>query len=309
MKILVTGGLGFIGSHLVDKLVMSGHDVDVIDAQKTGSNVAFSNAKARYYNIDLGIDESKIAELFRSNAYEQVFHLAAESHVDRAIKDANPFIRSNINGTYNLFKVLSAMKTAPKVLLFSTDEVMGELENGTFSEKDPTAPKNMYSMTKLAQEGIARSYFHSDGVQVITTRCSNVYGPRQHKEKFLPVILNSIYNNRAIPLYGDGKNVREWTYVEDAVDAAIFTMKSFQPNDIVHIGSGIEQTNLDVVKTVIKKLEKSEDLISFVGDRKGHDKRYALDVSKINKKGWRAKYNFDRGLDLTIKWFKEYSQR
>lgn len=160
-------------------------------------------------------------------------------------------------------------------------------------------------MTKQAQEGIARSYYHSDNVQVITTRCSNIYGPRQGREKFLPTIIRSVQNNRKIPIYKPGNQVREWTHVSDAVDGAIFAMTNGKINETYHIGSAIEKQNLDVVKFVLSEMNKDDSLISYVEDRKGHDKRYALSVDKMNQMGWKAKVSFEDGIRETIEWYKK----
>lgn len=318
-NIMVLGGLGFIGSHLVDRLIDAGETVIVLDAMKTGSNIKNCNSKARYIFEDLV--DFRWDDFFFNNNVDEIYHLAAESHVDRAIKDPQPFIDSNITGTYRLFHALTKelggrsrgmMYELPgtdprkiKVLLFSTDEVMGELATGSFKEDDPTLPKNMYSMTKQAQEGIARSYYHSDNVQVITTRCSNIYGPRQNKEKLLPTIIRNAKFDNKIPVYGDGQQVREWTHVSDAVDGAIFAMENGNINETYHIGSAIEKVNLDVVEFVLKEMGKPESLINYVTDRKGHDKRYALSVDKMNKMGWKAKVGFEDGIKETIEWYKK----
>lgn len=311
MKILVTGGLGFIGSHLVDRLIQLGNQVSVLDGLKDGSNISFANSKAIYYNIDLK-DKSSVWNFIENNKFDQIYHLASESHVDRAIKDPQPFIDSNITGTYNLFSGIIRYQPTTRVLLFSTDEVMGELESGSFKENDPTLPKNMYSMTKQAQEAIARSYYYSDKLQVVTSRCSNIYGPRQSQEKFLPTIISSIQaknTGKRIPIYGDGKQVREWTYVSDAVEGAIFIMKHGNLNDVYHIGSSIEKQNLEVVKFVIDQFKEDySQRTTHVEDRKGHDKRYSLCVDKLNKMGWKSKIQFEEGIKETIKWFKDNQQ-
>lgn len=304
MKILVTGGLGFIGSHLTDKLVEQNHEVHVVDALKTGSDIKNMNSKAQYFLQDL-CEEEKLEDLFKSNQYDQIYHLAAESHVDRSIKDAQPFINSNITGTYNLFKAIEKTQDKSKLrfLLFSTDELMGELTTGSFKEEDPCYPKNLYSMTKQAQEAIARSYYAMYGINIVTTRCSNIYGPRQFQEKFLPTIIRSLLQDKKIPVYGKGDQWREWTWVKDACEAAIFIMQNGQSNQIYHIGSGIEKQNIDVVNFVIKEMQKDSSFIEYVADRLGHDKRYSLCVDKVNKMGWKAQVDFEVGFKETIEWF------
>jgi len=302
MQVLVTGGLGFIGSHLVDKLIEQNYNVVVLDGLKIGSNIANSNVKAKYEICDLA-DVNAVADVLHKYQFDQIYHLAAESHVDRAIANAQPFIDSNITGTLNLYKTIKLAQPKSKILLFSTDELMGELEKGSFKEEDPTLPKNLYSMTKQAQEAIARSYFYSDNIQTITSRCSNIYGPRQ-QEKLLPTIIKSIQTNSSIPIYGDGMQVREWTHVSDAASGAIFVMNNGEIGQTYHIGSGIEKHNINVVKFVIQEMQSSESLIKYVEDRKGHDKRYSLCVDKVNSMGWNAKVSFEEGVKQTIKWYQ-----
>lgn len=304
-KILVTGGAGFIGSHLVDRLVLEGNKVDVLDAFKIGSNLKNCNSLATYHKIDLA-NKKAVEDLFNKNKFDQIYNLAAESHVDRSIEDAQPFIDSNITGTYNLFKAIvgSSSKQA-KILHFSTDEVMGEILTGSFKESDPTPAKNLYSMTKLAQEGIARSFYHSDQLNVVVSRCSNIYGPRQASEKLLPKTILNLLNGGNAKIYGTGNNIREWTMVEDAVDAAIFIMANATPFEIVHIGTGIEKENIEVVDFLLSNLGLDKSSLEFVADRKGHDLRYSIDFQKITNMGWKHRTSFEEGIKKTLEWYKQ----
>lgn len=305
LRVLVTGGAGFIGSNLVDRLIADGFLVDVLDAFKVGSNPKNCNKFATYHKIDLA-DKKSVEELFSKNRFDQVYHLASESHVDRSIQDAQPFIDSNITGTYNLFRILaSSDSNHAKILMFSTDEVMGELVNGSFKELDPTPAKNLYSMTKLAQEGIARSFYYTDRLNVIVSRCSNIYGPRQASEKLLPKAILNLLNGKKVPIYGTGKNVREWTFVEDAVDAAIFIMKHGKPFEIIHIGTGIEKENIEVVDFLLSNLGLDKSSLEFVADRKGHDLRYSIDFQKITNMGWKHRTSFEEGIKKTLEWYKQ----
>jgi len=306
MKVLVTGSLGFIGSHLTDALIELGYEVVGLDGLKTGSSIENVNTKATYEIIDL-FDKEMVLKCFQKYQFDQIFHLAAESHVDRSIQNAQPFIDSNITGTYNLYEAVKLTQDLSKlkVLLFSTDELMGQLTVGSFKEEDLCQPKNLYSMTKQAQEAIARSYFFSNNIQTITSRCSNIYGPRQFTEKFLPTIITSIQQQKPIPIYGSGNQVREWSFVKDAVNAAIFVIENGNANEVYHIGSGIEKPNIDVVKFVLGEMKASEDLISYVQDRLGHDVRYSLCVDKVNKMGWKHKVSFEEGFKHTIEWYQE----
>lgn len=305
LRVLVTGGAGFIGSNLVDRLIADGFLVDVLDAFKVGSNPKNCNKFATYHKIDLA-DKKSVEELFSKNRFDQVYHLASESHVDRSIQDAQPFIDSNITGTYNLFRILaSSDSNHAKILMFSTDEVMGELVSGSFKELDPTPAKNLYSMTKLAQEGIARSFYYTDRLNVIVSRCSNIYGPRQASEKLLPKAILNLLNGKKVPIYGTGKNVREWTFVEDAVDAAIFIMKHGKPFEIIHIGTGIEKENIEVVDFLLSNLGLDKSSLEFVADRKGHDLRYSIDFQKITNMGWKHRTSFEEGIKKTLEWYKQ----
>ncbi|MCX8028040.1 MAG: dTDP-glucose 4,6-dehydratase [Thermodesulfovibrionales bacterium] len=307
-KILVTGGAGFIGSEFVRQALERGYRVVVIDC------LTYAGDKKRlkdvfneivFYESDIA-DVSSISQIFRDERPEIVVHWAAESHVDRSILDASPFLKTNIIGT----KTLLDEALRHKVGLFiniSTDEVYGELgQEGQFVETTPLNPNSPYSVSKASQDMLGRAYHRTYGLPVITVRPSNNYGYWQYPEKFLPVIIYKAYHDEKIPVYGKGENIREWLHVRDCVNGVFNIIQHAKVGEIYNIGGGNERRNIDVVKAVLKIIGKPESLIEFVADRPGHDFRYSLNCEKIKKQcGWSPQIDFEKGLKETVDWYLE----
>jgi dTDP-glucose 4,6-dehydratase len=237
---------------------------------------------------------------------DSIVHFAAESHVDRSIENPSDFIHTNINGTYELLEF--ARKRNLRYHHISTDEVFGSIENGYFDENTPYDPKSPYSASKAASDHLVRAYHNTYGLPITITNCSNNYGPYQHTEKLIPLCITNILKGLKVPVYGDGKNVRDWIYVEDHCRAIDCVLQNGEIGETYCVGGDSEEKNIDIVKTIINKMgENEEEFIQFVEDRKGHDKRYAIDSSKIkNHLGWGQETNFEEGIEKTIQWYKDH---
>ncbi|MGC8650041.1 MAG: dTDP-glucose 4,6-dehydratase [Hydrogenobaculum sp.] len=309
MKLLVTGGAGFIGSEFVRKAVEIGYDIAVIDKltyagdlerlKEVESNIAF-------YKADI-TNKEFVEYIFKKEKPNIVVHFAAESHVDRSILDASPFIETNVKGTQVLLDVAKDIGVE-KFINIATDEVYGELgEEGTFREDSPLVPNSPYSVSKASADMLGRAYYKTYKLPVITVRPSNNYGPWQYPEKLIPVVILKALNDEKIPVYGTGQNVREWLFVSDCAEAVFEIMEKGKVGEIYNVGSNQERRNIEVVKTVLKLLNKPENLIEFVKDRPGHDFRYSLDTTKIKKEiGWEAKTTFEEGIENTVKWYLDH---
>ncbi|MGC9287345.1 MAG: dTDP-glucose 4,6-dehydratase, partial [Hydrogenobaculum sp.] len=309
MKLLVTGGAGFIGSEFVRKAVEIGYDIAVIDKltyagdlerlKEVESNITF-------YKADI-TNKEFVEYIFKKEKPNIVVHFAAESHVDRSILDASPFIETNVKGTQVLLDVAKDIGVE-KFINIATDEVYGELgEEGTFREDSPLVPNSPYSVSKASADMLGRAYYKTYKLPVITVRPSNNYGPWQYPEKLIPVVILKALNDEKIPVYGTGQNVREWLFVSDCAEAVFEIMEKGKVGEIYNVGSNQERRNIEVVKTVLKLLNKPENLIEFVKDRPGHDFRYSLDTTKIKKEiGWEAKTTFEEGIENTVKWYLDH---
>lgn len=309
MKLLVTGGAGFIGSEFVRQAVRLGYDVSVVDALTYAGDLERLKEvedNYRFYKVDI-TDRVSLEEVFVKEKPQIVVHFAAESHVDRSILYPQSFIRTNIEGTLNLLDV-SRKYEVEKFINVSTDEVYGELgEDGKFTEDSPLKPNSPYSVSKASQDMLGRAYFRTYGLPVITVKPSNNYGPWQYPEKLIPVVIYKALNEEPIPVYGTGRNVREWLYVSDCAEAILLVMEKGIPGEVYNIASGIEKRNIEIVKEILDLLDKPYDLIEFVEDRPGHDFRYAMDASKMKKElGWEAKTDFEKGLELTVSWYTNH---
>lgn len=335
MTILITGGAGFIGSNFIPYFLSQHKDIQIVNLDKLTYAGELSNLEEvlnnkRYTFIKGDIcDRQLIEELFKKHNFKGIIHFAAESHVDNSIEKPDAFIKTNILGTFNVIDVAKKhwmngpqqIKAGYENCRFhhvSTDEVYGTLgETGLFCESTAYAPNSPYSASKAASDFIVRSYFHTYGMNVVTTNCSNNYGPKQHDEKLIPTIIRKALLGEEIPIYGDGKNIRDWLYVLDhckGIDLAFFKGKA---GEVYNIGGKNERDNLYIVNTICGLLDKIlprdksyKELISFVKDRPGHDFRYAIDASKIESElKWEAEENFETGIKKTVNWYlNKYSE-
>ena len=313
-KILVTGGLGFIGSNLITKLLEKNYKVLNIDKVSYASN--FYNTKdfsrnKNYKFIKCNLNNlKKLQQIINKYKPSGIFNVAAETHVDRSIDGPKNFIDSNIIGTFNLLEVIRNYKSKIKIVHISTDEVYGDVLKGRSNENDPYKPSSPYAASKASSDHLVYSYVKTFNIPAIITNCSNNFGPRQHPEKLIPKLIYNILNNNNLPIYGKGKNSREWIYVGDHCDALIKVYKSGKLGGFYNVGSNYNIDNLTVVKKLLyiakKKINLGKNVkIKFVKDRPGHDMRYAIDSNKIKKElKWRPKVNFMIGLAKTFDWYR-----
>jgi dTDP-glucose 4,6-dehydratase len=302
MLILVTGGAGFIGSNFVHYLLReTGHEVVTLDAltyagSKENLDGALDTPRHEFVWGDIG--DGDLVKGLIADA-DAVVNFAAESHVDRSIEGAEPFVSTNVQGTQVLLDAALAANV-DRFLQISTDEVYGEIESGVFTEDDRLAPRNPYAATKAGADLLALSYHETHDLPVLVTRSSNNYGPRQHPEKLIPKFVTNAAAGESLPLYGDGTNVREWTYVEDNCRAVMTVLEEGKPGEVYNIGSGNELQNVEVTRRILNAVGASEDLIEFIEDRPGHDQRYALDTTKVRELGWEPEWSFEEGLERTV---------
>jgi dTDP-glucose 4,6-dehydratase len=307
MKILVTGGLGFIGSNFILYLLEKNPDFHItnIDAKMTGSNPKnlASLENKNYVFVKGNINNQKLMDKLISKS-DLVFNFAAESHVDRSIASPKSFIDSNFLGVYTLLE--SIKKYKKRLIHISTDEVFGSLKLGSANEDYRLNPSSPYASTKAAAEVLIKSYVTTYNCDVIVTRCTNNYGPRQHPEKLIPKVITLALKNKHIPIYGSGKNLRDWIYVYDHCDALWNIFKKGNNGESYNIAGHNEIDNLTIVKKILSIMKKPTTLIKHIKDRPGHDFRYSLDSLKIEKTlGWKPKHSFDIGLEKTIQWYLE----
>jgi len=308
-KLLVTGGAGFIGSEFVRKGAGKGYPIVVVDKLTyAGDRERLKEVEKDivFYETDI-MDTVAMESIFDNERPDAVIHWAAESHVDRSIEDAAPFLETNVKGTQTLLDLARKFEVE-RFLNISTDEVYGELkEEGQFYEKTPLNPSSPYSVSKASADMLGRAYHRTYGLPVITVRPSNNYGPWQYPEKLIPVIISRALRDESIPVYSKGENVREWLYVSDCIDATFSVLEKGNIGEIYNVGSGEEKRNIDVVKMVLAILGKPEGLIEFVKDRPGHDFRYSLNVEKINEKiGWKSTTKFTEGIEKTVQWYLDH---
>lgn len=309
-KVLVTGGAGFIGSNFI-KLMLSRHeDIHIINFDALTYAANLDNLKDiegddryRFVKGDItnAVDVQKVV-----SECEAVVHFAAETHVDRSISDPSVFVNTNVMGTFFLLE--AAMRVGIKKFVHvSTDEVYGSLgPKGYFTEKTPLSPNSPYSASKTGSDLLVRSYFETYKFPTIITRCSNNYGPYQFTEKLIPLMITNALADKKLPVYGDGMNVRDWLYVEDHCLAIDTVLQKGLPGEVYNIGGNNEWHNIDIVKLILKELGKPESLIEYVTDRLGHDRRYAIDSTKIKDElGWIPSVDFEQGIKQTISWYKE----
>jgi len=333
-KVLITGGAGFIGSNYADYVLEDNSDeIFVLDKLTYAGNMknlegAIAHENFHFISGDI-CDKKLVDELFMEHRFNQVVHFAAESHVDNSISDPGAFIDTNITGTFNLLNAayslwmngpnsLKESFKSARFLHISTDEVYGTLgEMGLFTETTPYAPNSPYSASKASSDFIVRSYFHTYGMPVLTTNCSNNYGPNQHKEKLIPTIIRKAISGEDIPIYGDGKNIRDWLYVKDHCVGIKQVLDNGNLGETYNIGGNNERENIYIAKVICTLLDeikpkeaKYEAQITFVIDRPGHDFRYAIDASKIEEQlDWNADENFESGIKKTILWYLNNTDR
>lgn len=314
VKLLVTGGAGFIGSNFIRHILKEHHDWYIVNLDKLtyAGNLenlkdVEDNPRYRFVRGDIA-DRELVDYFFREEKFDLVANLAAESHVDRSILDPAPFIETNVKGTKVLLEA-ARQHGVQKFLQVSTDEVYGSLgpDDPPFTEESPIRPNSPYSASKAAADLMCRAYFVTYGLPVVITRCSNNYGPYQHPEKFIPTIILNALADKPIPVYGDGQNVRDWIHVEDHCRALDLVLQKWQAGEVYNIGAKNEHTNLDIVKTILRLMNKPESLITFVKDRPGHDRRYAIEPSKIEAAlSWQPRVDFTSGLKDLITWYIEH---
>ena len=308
-KILITGGAGFIGSNYIKTILSKNEDLVVnIDKLTYAGNLEnlreIENHK-NYRFVKGDITNSELIDfLFKKYGFTHVVNFAAESHVDRSILGSEVFFTTNVIGT-NVLLEASRRYEIEKFLQVSTDEVYGSLgKEGLFTESTPLSPNSPYSSSKAAADLMALSFYRTYGLPVVITRCSNNYGPLQFPEKLIPLMLINALNDKKLPVYGDGMNIRDWIYVIDHNLAVDLVLENGQIGEVYNIGASREMPNIEIVKLILNKLGKSEELIEYVKDRLGHDRRYAIDSSKIqNELGWSPKFDFENALENTVDWY------
>ena len=309
MKILVAGGAGFIGSNFIKYVLKEYSNFDILNLDALTyagnlKNLVEIQDDPRYRFVKGDINNFDLVDSLIKEC-QCVINFAAESHVDRSIENPNIFIKTNIIGTQTLLNC-AIKNSVEKYIQISTDEVYGSIEGkGYFTESSILTPSSPYSASKAAADLLALSYYKTFDLPIIVTRCSNNYGPNQFPEKFLPLMLLNIIKNKKIPIYGDGLHIRDWIYVEDHCSAIMDILLKGKVGEIYNIGANKEFQNLELAKLLLKIMNKSENLIKFVPDRPGHDRRYAIDSSKIrNKLKWKPKISFDEGIKKTINWYR-----
>jgi dTDP-glucose 4,6-dehydratase len=310
MNILLTGGAGFIGSNFVMYLLKKYPDVSIVNLDKltyAGNLENLESVKTdRRYHFERGdiCDRSMVEEILNRHAIDTIINVAAETHVDRSILGSAEFIQTNIVGTHVLLD-LAREKKIGKFVQISTDEVYGSLgPSGKFTEETPLHPNSPYAASKASADTFVLAYQHTHGLPAVITRCSNNYGPYQFPEKLIPLMIANALNDKALPVYGDGMNVRDWLHVADHCSAIDAVLQKGRVGEVYNIGGNNEKTNLELIKLLLKLMGKPESLISFVKDRPGHDRRYAIDSSKIQRElGWRPSFTFEQGVKETVEWY------
>ena len=310
MRLLVTGGLGFIGSNFIRYMLSEDPDVDLVNVDKIGLGANPENLrdieKSKNYRFVRGdISSPKMIEDVIKEV-DAIVNFAAETHVDRSIADPGSFLRSNVFGTFTLLEAIRKFNENVKYVQISTDEIYGDILEGSFSELDRLNPSNPYSATKASADMLCLAYNRTYGLGVEITRCTNNFGPYQFPEKLIPKTIIRAINNLPIPVYGTGTNVRDWIYVLDHCEAVSLVLTEGQPGEIYDISSGNEFPNLETVKKILEILDRPEGLVTFVEDRPGHDVRYSLDSSKIRSElGWKPRHTFSSALEETVNWYAQ----
>lgn len=308
LKLLVTGGAGFIGSNFIRYILSEHIDWAVTNLDKLTYAGNLENLKGvednpRYHFVKGDILDREVVDKLLGKGCDVIVNFAAESHVDRSILDASPFVKTNIEGTQILLDSARQYHVT-RFIQISTDEVYGSIQEGRFTEDSPISPNSPYAASKAAAELLCYSYWRTYDIPILITRCSNNYGPFQFPEKLIPLVITNTLENKMIPVYGDGKNIRDWVYVEDHCRALGLVIQQGRVGEIYNISGDNERSNLELVKRILGIMGKPESLMKFVEDRLGHDRRYALDASKIQHElGWRPFHSFEEALSTTVEWY------
>ena len=306
MKLFVTGAAGFIGSNYVRWLLANTDDeVTILDALTYAGNMAtirdlVDDRRCKFVHGDICDQETVLSSMA---GHDAVVHFAAETHVDRSIKDGYSFVRTNCFGT-NVLCDVALRVGVQRFLHISTDEVYGSIEDGSFTETDKLTPRSPYSAAKAGSDLIALSYFTTHGLPVLVTRCSNNFGPYQFPEKVIPLFTTNLLDGQQVPLYGDGGNVRDWIHVHDHNTAAHLVLQRGDPGEVYNIGAGNEITNKELTYRLLELTGRDESFIRPVDDRKGHDRRYSITHDKVSALGWRTEHTLDAGLAATVEWYR-----
>ncbi|MFJ8064758.1 dTDP-glucose 4,6-dehydratase [Psychrobacillus sp. NPDC096426] len=315
-KVLVTGGAGFIGGNFVQYMVgkypqYNIYNLDLLTYAGDLTKHREISQKNNYHFVKADIaNREDIMYLFEKEKFDYVVHFAAESHVDRSITNPGIFVQTNVLGTQVLLDGAKQIGIS-KFVHVSTDEVYGELDfdpTTFFTEDTPIQPNSPYSASKASSDLLVRAYHETYGLPVNITRCSNNYGPYHFPEKLIPLTISRVLNDQKVPVYGDGKNIRDWLHIYDHCTAIDLVLHQGIDGEVYNVGGHNERTNLEVVKTIISTLGKSEELIEFVTDRLGHDKRYAIDPTKLEQLGWKSTYTFETGIAQTIQWYLDNTE-
>jgi len=308
MKLLVTGGAGFIGSNFIRYMLQKYDGYEIVNLDKLTycgniENLGDLSGDPRYSFVKCDIKDTNAVREAASGC-DAVVNFAAESHVDRSINNPNGFVRTNVHGLLSVLKVARELKI-PKFVQIGTDEVYGSIEGGSFTEKSALNPRSPYSASKAGGDLMSLSFYTTYKLPVVILRSSNNFGPYQFPEKLIPLFITNALQDKRLPLYADGSNVRDWLYVLDNCSAIDLALHKGKTGQVYNVSRGDETTNLELTRKILGYLGKGEDLIEFVADRPGHDKRYSMDSSKIRKLGWKPEYGFERALKLTIEWYKQ----
>lgn len=313
MKILVTGGAGFIGSNFIRYMMKKYLDLKITNLDKLTYAGNLENLKDvesnKNYEFIKGdiCDQGLVGEIVKKHNFDAIINFAAETHVDRSIMEPGDFIQTDIYGTFILLEAVREYKVS-KYVQVSTDEVYGDIPLGEFSkEDDPLKPSSPYSASKAGGDLQVLAHYRTYDLPVMITRCSNNYGPYQYPEKIIPLFITNLIENKKIPVYGDGQQIRDWLYVDDHCSAIDLVLQKGKTGEVYNIGANQdpEITNLELTKRIIKDLGSKESMIEYIKDRPGHDLRYAVDCSKIKELGWEAKVDFEQGINETIDWYKK----
>jgi dTDP-glucose 4,6-dehydratase len=307
-RFLVTGGAGFIGSNYIRHLLRKNSGISIINFDKLTyagnlDNLRDVENNPRYRFVQGDICDAVLVDQFMAET-DVVVNFAAESHVDRSIGAPDDFIRTDVFGAFVLLEA-ARWHRVKKFIQISTDEVYGSIERGSFKETDALMPSSPYSASKAGADRLAYSYFVTYGLPVIITRGSNNFGPYQYPEKLIPLFVTNAIEDKALPIYGDGKNVRDWIYVEDHCDAIDFILANGKDGEVYNIGGDNERNNLEITEMILAGLHKPKSLMAFVKDRLGHDRRYSLDTNKLAALGWKPKHDFKTALEFTIDWYAQ----